>query len=429
RPGECAIELIRSEDNVSLQYDALILRHGTAAPELLTLPKAEELETSSLQHYQTRIRLRKEDTLSYSRYWQALEPYLKGVRKVYLSADGVYHKVNLNTLLNPRTGKYLLEEIEIQLLTSTRDLVPAQVSALEKPASSAGAALLLGRPIYDLEADQHQQRAQNLRGSRGFDEEDRAFTTSEKIQHISWTDLPGTETEVRNVFAQLQKKKVPVQMYLGENAVEEVIKAVQSPRVLHLATHGFYFSNAAPAPEAKVDSSQAMAATDLEDIEVDFSRGLDMALEENAPKSASANPMLRSGLVLTGVSSYYNRKESYENSAIEDGLLTAYEAMNLNLKNTELVILSACQTAQGDVSNGEGVYGLQRGFLTAGAKSVLMSMWNVDDTATQELMTLFYENWIGKKQNKREAFLKAQRTLKAKYPEPYYWGAFVLVGE
>ena len=111
----------------------------------------------------------------------------------------------------------------------------------------------------------------------------------------------------------------------------------------------------------------------------------------------------------------------------DNGLLNSYEASFLNLRGTELVVLSACQTGLGDVQSGRGVYGLQRAIKIAGAKSIIMSMWSVSDDATQELMTYFYDFWIEKNMSKRAAFDAAKKEVRKKYPHPFYWGPFIIL--
>ena len=134
---------------------------------------------------------------------------------------------------------------------------------------------------------------------------------------------------------------------------------------------------------------------------------------------------MRSGLLFTGAN---NTLKGQELNHGDNGILTAYETSVLNLQNTELVVLSACETGKDEIKNGEGVYGLRKGFVEAGAKHIIMSLWKVDDKVTQEFMTTFYEIWLNGT-NLKEAFTQTQEKIKVKYPQPYYWGAFILVGE
>ena len=140
------------------------------------------------------------------------------------------------------------------------------------------------------------------------------------------------------------------------------------------------------------------------------------------------NPLLRSGLYLNNAGDVVDQAKISSSGQVGEGVLTAYEAMNLNLNSTDLVVLSACETGRGEVQVGEGVYGLQRAFQIAGAKAVIMSLFKVSDSATQELMNIFYRNWISKGMDKRKAFIEAKKEMMKTKPQPLYWGSFVMVG-
>ncbi len=212
-------------------------------------------------------------------------------------------------------------------------------------------------------------------------------------------DLPGTKTEVENISKILKSGGYAVNTKMKLDASETNVKNT-NPGILHIATHGFFLA-------------------DADAIEGERAVGIEI-------NQAQKNPLLRSGLLLANCEKVLDN--TYGNQSSNNGVLTAYEVMNMNLSKTDLVVMSACETGLGQVVSGEGVYGLQRAFLVAGAKSVIMSLWTVSDDATMLLMTNFYQN-MNKGKSKLDAFYLAQKQVKLKYPEPFYWGAFVMMGK
>ena len=134
----------------------------------------------------------------------------------------------------------------------------------------------------------------------------------------------------------------------------------------------------------------------------------------------------RCGLLFAGTNTALQGHSNELPEGVQDGILTAKEISLIDLRDADLVVLSACETGKGEIT-GEGVFGLQRAFKQAGAQSIIMFLWPVNDAATQLLMTEFYRNWTTNHQSKREAFRNAQQTVRSKYPEPYYWAGFIML--
>ena len=389
KPGVAAMEMVRyqvfEKDSARLgskvQYAALILTSAsTNGPELVMIPNGDQLETRYLRYYRNGIRFQVDDTYSYPALWQPVHEKLMslGITTLHVSADGVYHQIALNTLFNTSTQKYLIEELIIHNVNSTRDLVTGGSRKLSDQGFH-----LFGFPAFSVNHDSVAlQKSNQVSVSRSIRGSLNRFMNGGTI-----TALPGTQSEIKEINSLLASHQTRV--YTGREANEFNIKQTKSPRVLHIATHGFFFDDY-------------------------LQHGL-----------RPPNPLLNSGLILAGASNFivtgYNPVHFDE-----DGILTAYEALNLELDNTEIVILSACETGLGEQRNGEGVYGLQRAFKLAGADGVVMSLWAVDDQATRDLMTLFYQKWISTSDLKA-SFRQAQLEILKKYKAPYYWGAFVVV--
>ena len=401
KTNEAAIEIVRfdyyKKHKTDLTYyAALILTTETKDhPELVLLENGNELEGSLFKEYKDYIASSQyqekgeensDEGKLYDSFWGKIAEKIKGKTRVYLSSDGVYNQINLNSFYNPKTKKHVIDEIEIVLLTNTREL------AMKKEERKyENTAELFGFPNYDLGAKEQKEIVQDYDLKR-----------KRLLEGARLTELPGTKIEIEESGNILKKNKWVVKEYLGDNALEENLKKINSPRLLHIATHGVF----------------------LEEEDIKREREYTMGFIRENQRVYYDNPLLRSALFLSGA----NRSRKGINvEGVEDGVFTGYEAQNLNLMNTELVILSACETGLGVLKSGEGVYGLQRAFRVAGAENIIMSLWKVSDEATKDLILSFYKKWTSGKSVK-EAFREAQRELRDKYPGAYYWAAFVLIG-
>lgn len=412
KEGEAAIEIVRyrafSTDSSGVftdevHYAALIVTSESEYPDMVIMRNGGQMESKYLSNYRNAIRYKIAENYSYRLFWRPIANRLNGISKIYVAPDGVYNQISIYTLRNPQTKKYLINEIDLSIVTNTKDLIAENDVNREGTGS-----IFFGYPNYNMGSDNETDNKSESGGrgmrSGGAGTLERGATIPRGIRgnlvrymrsFNGLGMLPGTKKEVELIDSLYSTKSMDASVYLLEEAVENKIKEIKNPSTLHIATHGFFL---------ELDPTEA-----IEDKYVE-------------------NPLLRSGLILAGANSFIRTGELDERQGTDDGILTAYEAMNLNLDETDIVVLSACETGLGEIKNGEGVYGLQRAFQIAGADALIMSMWTVDDDATQELMTNFYEEWLTHG-NKRLAFNNAQKKLKEKYDKPYYWGAFVMVGE
>lgn len=400
-PDDAAIEMLRFRDYTpdsggyytgQVKYAALIVKKNSKNPELVMVPNVgNRLEKQNLSFYRNAIKFEMDDPNSFDLYWKPIADKLGKVKKVYFSPDGVYNQINLNSLKNPTTGKYVLEETVIENVTNTKDVFERSVTSAAMPRNI----FLYGFPQYAMGKVSSAEENQEV-VTRKINRGERAGILRFLRGENGIVMLPGTKDEIQKVQAIVEKSQSKPTVKIGTEAQEKSLKDLERVDLLHVATHGFFLDDP------------------------------DFSMLGNADKYIE-NPLLRAGLILAGAEDYL-RTGSLGAEGQQDGILTAREVMDLSLDNASLVVLSACETGLGTVQNGEGVYGLRRAFQIAGAQCMIMSLWNVDDDATQELMTNFYTNWT-KGQSKQEAFRNAQLQLKEHYPNPFYWSAFLMVGE
>jgi CHAT domain-containing protein len=416
RPGESAIEFVsfsyfnkntqRSTD--SIFYATLVLQPGSLQPQFIPLFEEKQL-TALLKtegspqptFYNDLYSAGKKGDQLYDLIWKPIAAALPQGTTVYCSPSGLLHRLNLGAIPTP-DGKTLSENNRLTILGSTRQLVIPSVTATQQSTT----AQLYGGIQYDATptvAINTPAKPEDLAARRGPD----IAQNDSTLRGENWNYLRWTEVEISAAANVMKSKGIVPTLKKGTEATEESFKALgqgsASPRILHLATHGFFF------PDPK-----------------ELKPGEGQAIGEKTFK-VSDNPMIRSGLLLAGGNHAWKTGKPLRPD-LEDGILTAYEISQMNLANTELVVLSACETGLGDLVGNEGVYGLQRAFKIAGAKYLIMSLWQVPDFQTQVFMTAFYKHWLEGKMAVPAAFRATQAELRLKYSgEAFKWAGFVLV--
>lgn len=415
--GEAAIEFVRfeNEDDSVVYYNALVLKKGDKNPTLVKLCKEKDLQSISPK-------------MGYSAYyplvWQPMEAALIDVKTIYYAPTGELYNVPFHAIYAPKgkgdevlaaktakrgviiqneraateqNAEFLMDRYKMHQLTSTRYLA---IGLKQKSKESVGNTIaMVGGVNYDYLPGSTAAPKKNKKDKNASRS---STSTSGKLNY-----LEGTKTEVEQINNKVTSATWQTKLIENNEAIEENITKLEGKEakgILHLATHGYAIS------------------------EYDFK---DTSISKNSLRYSyrySTNPMVRSGLIFAGGNWAWTGSDTLSKlGAEQNGILTALEVSQLNLKKTKLVVLSACETGLGKIEGSEGTFGLKRGFKLAGVEQIIVSLWSVPDKETMELMTLFYTD-LTKTLNPVISFSNAQKEMRNKYPtEPEKWAGFVLV--
>lgn len=437
----------RNERYGSARYVAYILNHD-GDPQLADLGEASVIDKGISE---LRNSMKDSGSKDYKQKARALDKLvMQPVRKLLgekktliLSPDGAMNILPFAALID-ENGKFLLENYSIDYLTSGRDLLRMETHELNKQGP-----VIVANPQFSSVVTATEK------GKRGVDpEESRIGFMGVFIPKFK--PLAGTAEEAKSIAGVLADSKV----ITGKDATESTIKEQKGPQILHIATHGFFLPDESEASKettqvktqekTKAEDKQAItsgktdgkqnAGTNRKSVANSKAATTSKAHTDSKRKNAQRsvvvtarksqadtlrkeNSLLRSGIVLAGANNSVTSDEIKD-----DGILTALEVSGMDLWGTRLVVLSACETGLGDFKQGEGVYGLRRALLIAGAETEVISLWPVSDQATAYLMIDFYKRLLsgaGRMESLRQAQLKLMKSLN----HPYYWAAFIPVGD
>lgn len=386
-------------DNAGYKYGyyASVLNKKMKTPEIVYICGDDNI-TSDLEIY--------ESSYLSELIMQQLKPYLKNIKNIYYSPAGEFNNISIESLPLPEdSGKTLAAKYNIYRVSSTREIIGTTMAVDGRDA------IVFGGLSYDTSLEELEEDSKKYTSSRAITINNPSDVDSKAIRAVI-KDIPyleGTLSEAETITSTINASGNSILNAVsvtGPAGTEASFKALdgKNKRIIHIATHGFYLKQ-----------------KEYDQIVKTSERG-------NDRMSGEDKSLMRSGLFFAGALNKYIGEEIPE--GVEDGILTSQEIANMDLSGLDLCTLSACQTAQGDISS-EGVYGLQRGFKKAGAKSILMSLWKVDDEATSLMMTEFYKHWITERLSKYQALELAKQAVRSHvekgWNKPQYWASFILL--
>ncbi len=384
---DVAIEFAKAcSDGKNSTYVAMLVRPGWDYPRIINLGEESQFD----RYLSMGPKAYLNDSSLYSLIWEKLEPYLSGIKNIYFSPDAALSQLNIEVLRNKKSVP-INKEYNVFRLSSTKNLCESSKEQIKRNA------VLFGGLNYDASTEEMVSVSRSISTSTPVS---KSFFSPASITRKGWTYLPGTKEEVALIHGILNNRKIENRLITDSGGTEEVFNAMSgdSPSILHIATHGFYYS------EKSAERNRP-------------------SLLSNNENDSHTYPLQRCGLILSGGQHSWLGEPVPE--GLGDGILSGEEIANMDLSNTSLVVLSACQTGLGDFG-ADGVYGLQRAFKIAGAGTIIMSLWEVNDESTELMMTEFYSRLASGK-SKRDSFDGAINAVKAKYDSPEHWAAFIML--
>lgn len=379
-------------------YGAFVITKDSQIPELVSLCEVDSINQyfgGTATDEEQISTLYKKTSPIYKMVWGKLAEWIKGKKNIYFAPTGQLNLLNHNALIM-LDGKRFGDIYNLVRLSTTDKIL--SLKSKKTNDHQYESAVVYGGIDYDLTIEEMVAEAKKYKYNVG---NNIMIAMRSEDERGHWDYLPGTKEESQNVFEILNSDNIPTTLLQNAIANEESFKALscQSPSIIHLSTHGFFLNT----PE-KIMTNPFMSKVG--------------SYSENEDK------LIRTGVLMAGANNEWCGTNHV--SGIEDGILTADEISRLDLSRAKIVVLSACETAKGQVDEIDGILGLQRGFKKAGAKSIMMSLWKVSDTVTALLMTEFYAH-LCKGLSANEALKAASRKIKDQYPDPYYWAAFVML--